>query len=134
MSLTERVCIRLSIFEKTQFEKYRMDLSDIARKAWMKKYREFVSDPQLILDEGESGPGAIYIQAWNRIMPGITSLLDKNEFEEIKESEEKLETLKRIVPWALLRNYEIQQLAIFLQGGDLSERILMICVEAHLEQ
>jgi hypothetical protein len=131
MGLDDRITVRVSKYEKSNIEKYRIDASKVCRKALMNKIREFVTDPMLIIDEGESGPAAIYIQAWNRIMPVINSMLDPEDFEKLSTSKEKLEDLKQVILWPCLKPIEIQQLGLFLQGGDLSERILQACIESH---
>jgi hypothetical protein len=124
---------RISKYEDSQIDKYRIDVSKVCRKALMAKIREFVTDPTIIISEGENGPAAIYLQSWNRIMPGLTSMLTHEDYVRLRDSHERLEDLKRIVDWSYLKPVEIQQMGLFLQGGDLSERILMNCVEAHLD-
>lgn len=132
MGLNERIQVRISKYEKEQLEKYRIDSSMVCRMAIRSKIREFVTDPQLIINAGDEGPAGIYTQAWSRIMPGITSMLTSEDYQQIKNSSEKLNLLKQLVSWSLLKNIEIQFLAVFLEGGDISERILMACIEAHL--
>lgn len=132
MGLDERIQVRVSRWEKEQVEKYRIDASKVCRMAIKKKLREIVTDPQIVIDAGETGPAAIYIQAWNRIMPGITAMLKDEDYAWLKKSEEKLQDLKGMVDLSIMKPMEIQYLGIFLQGGDLSEKILMACIEAHL--
>jgi len=132
MGLDERLHLRISKWEREAIDKYRIDASKICRDAIRKKIREFVTDPDLIIDQGGNGPAAIYVNAWQRVMPGITSILTNEDYKQLRDSQEKLEVLKEILDWPLLKPIEIQQMGLFMQGGDISERILMACIEAHL--
>ncbi|MDD1678024.1 MAG: hypothetical protein LUO93_02410 [Methanomicrobiales archaeon] len=134
MGLDDHVHFRISKWERSILKKYRWDASVIFRQAFLKKYREAVNDPVMIISDGESGPAAIYIQAWNRIMPAFSSILSKEDFLMLKNSEEKLEDLKRVISLQLLKPIEIQHLGVFLQGGNLSERILINGVDEHLRE
>jgi hypothetical protein len=132
VGLTEHIHFRISKYEKIQIETYKIDPPTIFRKALASKVRSFTSDPELILSAGAEGPAAVYINAWQRIMPAVTVILEEEDFLELKDSKDPLEEMRMKI--ALLINpNELQHLGIFMQGGDLSKKILMNCIEAHLE-
>jgi hypothetical protein len=127
MGLDKQLVFRISRFEKAQIEKYHLDVSKICRKALYLKIREFSSDPDLVQDGG-LGPAAVYVAAWNVIMPGIVSILTVEDYKNLKKSQEKLVDLQKLVA-PFMKPLELENLGIFLQGGDLSKRIFESCLE-----
>nr|WP_319376635.1 hypothetical protein [uncultured Methanoregula sp.] len=125
--LNERITLRVSRYEKQQYEKYHIDVSKVCRRALYTKLREFVTDPDLVRDDG-FGPAAVYVSAFNSIWPGIISLLTPEDYTVLKDSPERLVDLQKIVA-PYMRPLELENLGIFLQGGDISKRVLDACLD-----
>jgi hypothetical protein len=80
-----------------------------------------------------NGPAEFYVQAWNRIMPAVVQILSPDDYSRIRESVDPLQELRLGVALHV-SPVELQHLGIFLQGGDISKKILSNCIEAHLEE
>jgi hypothetical protein len=135
VGLDHHVHFRISAWQAKGLEKYHLDPGKIARRAYDEKIKSYASDEELIKnDTGDEGPSAVYVNAWHRVMPTLTTLLEIEDYRELQKSEEPLEDLKRLINWSLLKPVEIQQMGVFLQGGKTSKKILSNCIEIHLEE
>lgn len=92
-----------------------------------------MTDPDLLINGGGEGPSASLVQSWQRIMPFVTQVLTREDYIALKNSSKKLQDLKMIVTSPVMKAEEFEYFGIFLQGEETSEKILMACVEAHLE-
>ncbi|WP_321504715.1 hypothetical protein [uncultured Methanoregula sp.] len=127
MALNDRVHVRVSRYEKQQLDRYHIDASKVCRRALYAKIREFVTDPDLVRDDG-FGPAAVYVSAFNTIWPGIISFLTEEDYKILKNSQERLVDLQKLVA-PFMKPLELENLGIFLQGGDISKRVLDACLD-----
>jgi len=127
---TEHIHFRITVYEKEKLERYRVDIPLVCRRAIERKIRELVNDPEILISEGDESPAAPYVQAWSRVMPIITQQLTPEDYFHLKNSTTKLNDLKMIVTSPVMRAEELENFGKFLQGGNISERILEACIEA----
>jgi N-dimethylarginine dimethylaminohydrolase len=129
---TEHIHFRISKYEKDKLERFKVNIPVICRRAIERKIRDLVNDPDLLISEGDESPAAPFVQAWQRILPVITLQLTPGDYLHLKSSTSRLEDLKVIATSPQMKAEELENFGKFLQGEDISERILMACVEANL--
>lgn len=132
--LDHHIHFRISSWEKDTIAKFRFDTATYLRRCLVRRLRELTNESVSIADDDGIGPDAIYVQAWRQIRPVVEQTLTKSDYVSLNESPQKLHDLKMMLVTPLMSGKELQYLGIFLQGEEMSERLLRMCIDAHLEE
>jgi len=114
--LDEIIYTRVTKWGKKLIKQYNIKTSKVFRRALTEKIKE-------ITQEYPDKDMYAYAAAWNRVSSEVCSILNEDDIELLKKSDEKRHDLQRIVA-SLLSPKSLENFAVFLQGGKLSDHIL----------